>query len=265
MGLQIGTWNANGLMLHRQDAELLIRNNKLDILLISESHFIKTSKFKMKGYCVYSTTHPDETAHGGTVIIVKDGIRHYEMEEYRTHAIQATIIKVEDGHGSLAISSIYCPPGQKIEEKLYDEIFGKLGTRFIIGGDWNAKHTYWGSRLITPRGRVLKKTIDRLKLDVLTTGKPTHWPTDTSKMPDLLDFYVYGGISSYYLDIRESLEVDGAHLAIIATVSTTIIKKTKPLTLHNKKTDWYSFRTWIQNRLNLNINLNTIDDIDEAI
>jgi len=35
------------------------------------------------------------------------------------------------------------------------EFFNTLGDRFIAAGDYNAKHTHWGSRLMTPKGKQL--------------------------------------------------------------------------------------------------------------
>ncbi|PNF13775.1 hypothetical protein B7P43_G12834 [Cryptotermes secundus] len=47
-----------------------IQNFDLDILLISETHFTDRSYIKIPKYNVYSTNHPDNTAHGGTAIII---------------------------------------------------------------------------------------------------------------------------------------------------------------------------------------------------
>ncbi len=45
--LRIGVWNANGLILHNRKAEILVLNNKIDILLISETHFTSSSKIQI--------------------------------------------------------------------------------------------------------------------------------------------------------------------------------------------------------------------------
>lgn len=71
---------------------------------------------------------------------------------------------------------------------MFMDYFRGLGNKFICGGDWNCKHTHWGSRLVTTRGCELKKCIDSLQLTTLSTGEPTYWPTDQNKVPDLLDF-----------------------------------------------------------------------------
>ena len=49
--------------------------------------------------------------------------------------------------------SLYSPPRHNIKEDLYKSLFNQIGERFIIGGDFNAKHTICGSRLVTPKGR----------------------------------------------------------------------------------------------------------------
>jgi exonuclease III len=37
--LMIALWNANGLAQHKDEIQLFLRHNKIDILLISETHF----------------------------------------------------------------------------------------------------------------------------------------------------------------------------------------------------------------------------------
>jgi hypothetical protein len=53
--------------------------------------------------------HPDGTAHGGTAILIKNGIKHYLHGHYNLDHIQATSIPVEDSIGPLTIAANYCP------------------------------------------------------------------------------------------------------------------------------------------------------------
>jgi len=66
--------------------------------------------------------------------------------------------------------------------------FSKIGKRFVVGGDFDTKHTHWGSRLITTKDRELIKAINEYKCEAISTGKPMYCPTDTDKIPDLIDF-----------------------------------------------------------------------------
>ena len=77
MQLKIVLWNANGLAQHVEEVKNYIQNQKLDIMLISETYFTKKSYFKIPNYTIYDTQHPHGTASGGTAIIIKNGIEHH--------------------------------------------------------------------------------------------------------------------------------------------------------------------------------------------
>jgi len=79
-----------------------------------------------------------------------------------------------------------------------------LGNRFIAGGDFNAKNTHWGSRLTITKGRELLRGIQGTRCDAMSTGKPTSWPTDPGKIPDLTDFFLIKNVPAQYLQIDES-------------------------------------------------------------
>jgi hypothetical protein len=68
---------------------------------------------------------------------------------------------VEDSHGPLTIAAVYLPPKHAIKQEQLEEFYNSLGHQFITGGDYNAKHTDWGSWLITPRGCEVLKTMGK--------------------------------------------------------------------------------------------------------
>jgi hypothetical protein len=185
---RIGLWNANGLAKHCQDLKLFISYNKLDIVLISETHFTNLSYFKIPDFTTYITNHPDNTAHGGTAIIIKTSIKHFENPKYQLEFLQGTSVTVEDWQGPLTLSSVYCPPRHNITSNQFNDFFNTLGHRFLSGGDYNAKHQMWGSRINNPRGRQLARAMLDNNLNPISTAEPTYWPTDLNKLPDLLDF-----------------------------------------------------------------------------
>jgi hypothetical protein len=101
---------------------------------------------------------------------------------------------VEDSIGLLTILDVYFPPKYTVKQEQLEDFYDNLKSRFIAGGDYNAKHTDWESRLITPRGRGVLKTIERKNLKHLSTGEPTYRPSDRNKLPDIVDFCVTKGI-----------------------------------------------------------------------
>ena len=137
---------------------------------------------KIHGYNFYHIQHPSGKAHGGTGIIIKSSIRHYELPSFQKDYLQATSVAIEDRHGTITTSAVCCPPRHSIAKENFDSLFDALGNRFIAGGDNNAKHTQWGSKLITARGKNLLKSITTINLNYLTTYEPTYWSTDTNKI-----------------------------------------------------------------------------------
>jgi hypothetical protein len=47
---------------------------------------------------------------------------------------------------------------------------------------------------VNPKDHKLYETIQEMKLEILSTGEPTYWPTDINKTPDLLDFFIFKGL-----------------------------------------------------------------------
>lgn len=172
---KIALWNANGLENHKQEVEVFLKHNRVDILLISETHFNSQTHFQIPDYKVYDTKHPDaeNRARGGSAVIIRKHIKHFELPKYERDFLQASTIQIEDWYGPLAVSAVYCPPNYRHNKDGFKEYFTSLGNRFMAGGDYNAKHTHWGSRLSPPgRGRTLYQEATYLHMSQLI-GQPT--------------------------------------------------------------------------------------------
>lgn len=263
--LRIAIWNANGLSNHKDEIQVFLKSNNIDIILISETHFTNRSFFKIYGYDLICANHPDNKAHGGSAIIIKSSIRYRVMDSVSSNAIQAACIQVQCLHFDLSLSAVYFPPRFSINCKEYWEFFQKLGTRFIAGGDYNAKHPWWGSRLINPKGRQLYKCITDNNLSTLSTGKPTYWPSDPRKIPDLLDFIVYSGIPQHQISIAESFDLSSDHSPLIVTFNSVSIKSSSPYKIITSKTDITAFKNWLENNIDINVSLKTGTEIDLVV
>lgn len=263
--LKIAVWNANGLSQHRHEVEAFLINKDIDIMLISETHFTKKSFIKINNYTIYHTLHPENKAHGGTCVIIRSKIKHHETDKFQQEHIQATSIVVEDWLGSFNITAIYCPPKYANKESHYSHFFSTLGNRFFVGGDYNAKHPFWGSRLTSPKGRELFKTLTNMKMDALSTGEPTYWPSDRRKTPDCIDFCVLKGMSKNYFSIESCFELSSDHSPLISIMHNQVVVKESPPVLCSNKTDWELFRNYVNSHLNFNIPLNSEENICDAI
>ena len=172
--IKIMSWNANGLLNHHQEVQAILDINKLDVCLISETHFTKQSFIRFKGYKVYHTIHPENAARGGSAVIINENLNHNEQMKLEAEDIQATAINIKTKNGNITVVSLYSPPKHNIKYDRYEEFFKNIGKRFIIGGDFNAKHTHWGSRLITTKGREILKAVQIYGCETLSGNGQTH-------------------------------------------------------------------------------------------
>ena len=223
--LRIAVWNANGLCQHAHEIPHFLQIFDIDILLVSETHFTDRSYMKVPNYIIYHTLHPDESAHGGTAILIRQNIKHHIREAYKQQHILATSIALKDDVGDLNIAAVYSPPKHIIKEADYTRFFHTRGHRFIAGGDYNAKNTTWGSRITTTKGTELHKAMSTNNLQYLSKRQPTFWPSDTNRQPDLLDFCITKVINAQKVKIGSCLELSSDHTSIIVTMHTLLPTK----------------------------------------
>lgn len=262
--LRILNWNANGILDRKDQLQLTMTEQKIDICFISETHLTKHSYLKMTGYNVHHIYHPDNQAHGGSAII-KNNIKYNEEINLQLEYIQLTVLNVSSTKQNCKIGAVYIPPKHNLKKEEYQNILNHMGERFLIGGDFNAKHTSWGSRLDNTKGKELHAAIQQLGCNVHSTGKPTYWPTDINKIPDLLDFFISRKIATNFINVEDNYDLDSDHSALILTLSEKIIKKQRNPSLYNKTTNWDGFKCQLSEAIDLNIDLSTPDQLDEAV
>lgn len=262
----ISIWNANGLAQRTLELKTFIEMNDIDIMLISETHFTSKNYLKIPYYSVHTSNNPNGRAHGGTALIIRDTIQHHPIESVNNHKIQSTAIKITDSFKQLVIAAVYCPPNYSISSEEFTQFFHSLGSTFIAGGDYNAKHPWWGSRLETPtpKGRNLFNSMQINHAFPVSSGEPTYWPTDKTRHPDLLDFAIVKNISPYLFSAASSLDLTSDHSPVIIQAKSIINNSNHPQQYINK-INWNLFKDNLEKSIDCNIPLKSNDNINDAI
>lgn len=258
--LKIALWNGNGLQNHLYELEAFLKSNKIDILLATETHGTDRTSIRIPGYNAILANHPSNKAYGGSAIIIKNALNYVEYPPDTSDAIQLTKIELKFSQEIVVISSIYCRPRFALKETDFDNMIQSLGNKFIAGGDFNSKHTFFGSRLSNPKGRELFKSISKNNVTVLSGGSPTYWPTDPQKIPDLIDFFMSRGLNRQMFSIDNSYDLSSDHSPVILTCCRAVDKRTVP-----KIVNYNKFRENIQNKINLKVRLQSAEDIEKAV
>ena len=93
--LRILAWNANGLLQHKELLQVTLIEQNIDVCLISETQFARESYLKLRGFDVYHTIHPSNCARGGSAVIVKTSLSHYEDVKIEKEEYQVTSVKLK--------------------------------------------------------------------------------------------------------------------------------------------------------------------------
>ncbi|KMQ87932.1 reverse transcriptase [Lasius niger] len=258
------TWNANGLLQHKSELEIFLEEQRVDVCLISETHFTKESYLKIYGFKIYHTIHPSNNARGGAAVIIRANIKHHEEPKFSLESIQASSVSMQCKRYKFVISAIYSPPRHNIKHEEYKEFLHSLGNSFIAGGDFNANHTHWCSRYSSAKGKELLLAGRSLNCEFLSSGSPGYWPTDVNRLPDVINFFVVRGLSANYIKVETCLELSSDHTPVILTLSDSIIYKEPSSSLTNKKTDWDKYSTYLEENI-LNVPLKTYDQIENEV
>jgi len=220
--------------------------------LVSETHFTSKSYFKIRGFDLVTANQPQDKAHAGSAILIKSSLNYKVSNIISQTHMQTVCIKLVCSSNEVSICAIYLPPRYRVSSEEFQNFFNALGPRFIVGGDFNAKHPWWGSRLSNPKGIELYKCIRDNNFSALSTGSPTYWPSDPRKIPDLMDFFVHSGISSEFLHVSNELcdELNSDHSPILLNFNTFLQSKANKYSIVNRKTDFNSFAAWIERTIN---------------
>lgn len=140
-------WDANGLISWRMELEALFHHEKINIALITETHCTKEYFHSRKDYNVVHSFHPISKAQGVQKFTSKN--RLIVLQTWRTpwHNFNCAVRFPINGK-YLTLGSVYCSPLCKIISVDFDILFQHLSDTWIVGGDFNAKHAMWGSRML---------------------------------------------------------------------------------------------------------------------
>lgn len=76
--IRITLWNANGILKRKNELQVVLDIQNIDICLIAETHLTNQKYIAIKGCITYMTLHPENTARGGSAVIIKNCIKHIE-------------------------------------------------------------------------------------------------------------------------------------------------------------------------------------------
>lgn len=104
--LHLVVWNANGMQNSKAIVEHHLKIHRIDILLVSETHFSPRSHFKISGYGIIQAGHPSGRARGGAVILIRSGIQYLELPAFQQDWAQCPVIRIASPQADINFGAV---------------------------------------------------------------------------------------------------------------------------------------------------------------
>lgn len=188
--LKILNWNARSILGKKRvkflELQHLLSVNSVDVACITETHLKPNTKTYSEDFVIYRRDRPAGN-DGGVAIFVRKSLRHQAIRVNST-SCEVVGVEVTLSTGPLQIVTAYCSK-TKVNFSDLLPIFA-TNKPTIIAGDFNAKHTAWGCRVTSTKGRSLMRLALAHQLNIDAPSEHTHHPADITKKSDILDIFI---------------------------------------------------------------------------
>lgn len=252
--------------------ELLIKN-KPDFVLLAETKLKDKHNVSFPNFDLFRNDRTNDNG-GGTAVLCKN---KYKSEQIFCGSVfssfEYTMIKVLlDSSECIFIIAIYKPPDIQLiinELKVLINYCGQ--SKFIIGGDFNAKHRAWSNTTCEVNGNILHEWLNepntKSKIAMLTGNEPTCDRSENS----YLDLVIFNKtlINNYSNTHHNQLKVipylsDHNAIEFTCVIASKISEKQIVCKYVYKNVDWEKINRKIETNLSeceipINRNLSTIE------
>ncbi|XP_063838171.1 uncharacterized protein LOC135087301 [Ostrinia nubilalis] len=256
--------------------ELMIEasERKLALALLQEPYVGGVRRMKdYRGARLYQNATVGDGTVKAAIVVFDDSLDVIQCPKLTNNNI--VVVRIRTAAWEIAAVSFYFEPDQPIEPYLEQlrTIREELGPMsLLIGGDSNAKSTWWGSTVEDHRGKELSGTLEESGLQVLNTGDTPTFDTIrggraftshvdiTACTTDLLDL-----VDNWRVDQNMTSSDHNAILFHISLRKSRGLRVERTTRLYNtKKANWDIFREkFSEIKLQNNINIELINNISD--
>lgn len=241
--LKILQWNCRSI---RRKFDLLYHVADYDILVIIETWLPHDVHFHLPGFKIvrFDRIHGEG---GGIAIFVKDKISFDKIDinlNINQGALEYGAISIKTERNELAIIALYRPPynGKTLSTLEWQILIREVKKYeyFLLVGDINAHHQFWGSTKSCRNGRVIFDLYDADDIHILNDGSPTHISGPNNYSESNIDLSFASPSLSIYCNWRVGDDAWGSdHLPITIDVNTHVSLEEKQDYRYNiNKLDW---------------------------
>ena len=176
-------WNIRGILSNYEELKKLIQDHNPLVICLQET---KLEFNKLPDIRGYSKAEPAGNDTTGIVIYVKNGIPHSSVTVKSN--LRVTAVKVTINNRPITICSLHIPPDYKLMLRDLEVLYSQLSSSCLMLGDYNGHSPLWGSRHVTPKGKIVEEFLTERDL-CLYNDKSITYISDSNGCKSSLDGY----------------------------------------------------------------------------
>ena len=252
-------WNARGIREQKYQLRDLVDRLKVDVVLVCETFLKGADSFSLPNFVAYRNDRTRGPG-GGTMILIRRNIPHYEVPCPPLGTVEATTLIARLGGEEMLLAAVYNSPSLHLNVNDLENLL-RIKSPAILAGDLNAKSPAWHSRVGNARGTALEDYALHRGLAVVAPVDPTHFCRTSS---DVLDVAILSDVTSGH-ELWSLPELDSDHNPVLLSLhdlERNIIPPLRP----SRKVDWEKFTDKVESLLDTSVGvLSTPEDVDGAV
>ncbi|CAB3222377.1 unnamed protein product [Arctia plantaginis] len=196
--LRVVHWNADSLKGKVGLLRLFLKEQRVDVMLISETYLKSKLQLRIPGYFVYRQDEvtPQGEAYRGLAVLVKRTLVHQAVEPKRLDTLYALGVDIQVGGGEMRLYAAYRAPSTPLRVQEVRDLLltAPPTTPTIVAGDLNAKHQAWHNTTSNTTGKQLVHDASTYGYEIAGPREPTRLDPVRPHRDSVLDIVVYRGL-----------------------------------------------------------------------
>lgn len=252
--INIISWNARGIRNKKDELFNFLLSRNIHICLISETMLNKNISIKHTEFYCYRNDR-EQGRGGGVAILVRKNVEHTFVPPLNTFFIENIGVKIRTSNGSyINIFSCYFPGGspgrdnvKKVQFKADLRKLYNNHDNFILGGDFNCRHSLWGCQRANCWGNLLYEKLDSDSFQIIYPSDHTYIPSDPRRQSSTLDFFLTD-LANSLTPVSVINDLGSDHLPIHVSLNSDFRSVQKTF-YEFKKANWSRYASFIKRNL----------------
>lgn len=249
--MKILQWNVNGFHRRLENIQRILNDIDPLCICIQETNFKNNYCAKLKNYIHFFKNRSNSSiASGGVATYVKSHTLPKEVDIISP--LEVIAIRIEYPL-AITICNVYLPNSCPLSENDLNNLKNQLPTPFVLLGDFNSHHFYWGSDHCDLRGKIISDWLDvDENMILLNTNQPTHFNNSNGHTSSIDLAFASRSISTYFDWYALDDLYDSDHYPIMITLKIDLSPENQNAPQHFKyqMAEWPNFRSDIEIKIN---------------